>query len=917
VHRRLATLLLTFAAPLLLGAAAVNCSGAPEAPEAAPRQRLAPPAAESATAPSAERQATGAAARIPLAVRETAGIARESEVLQSGIPLPRSPGVTDPSTLAVVGPGGRPVPADFRVLARWNAGRDDAKAPIQWLLVAFPATVEAGKSALYTLVTDGSAGPNPAPPRPMRLRRQGDAVVVDTGAAVFRLGGEPGALFDEAASGGGRLVTGGGMTLEAAGKAGGHSKLRGVRVEHSGPLSAVVIVEGAYGLPEVGGGGFGSKRRYVFTAGSPVARVRHAVAWEGNLECPGCLQTKAGRPNGVLVTRARDALALDLGGAAQRTIAVGDFETEAVEGPARGEDGKASPALVRQKLRPDRKAPLAFEVAAGGRRAEGKEADGGMLAVSGPSGTVAVALAQMHRYEPQALRLLPDGRLAVDLVDDKAWLANHQGLFANLAVALLPPGAGRRDLDRLVWAPLNRPLRAWPDAEHWYASGVAEVQVPAGRLPRRYRDYDTLVKDTLGATLDHIGSEGIAGIMTFGLYPRYWGKHGYAELSCKGDPTPGEDWDHTFWCGAWTDYHNTVSTAALWAMRSGEVEWLDRIAFPGAWRMLHTQITQCGPEERWFYCGQSPMGYGAYRVDFNSSHAYFDNLFLYYWLTGDSTVVDTVRRGGENMRRFLCKTRGPTPVTEPRGPGGPACGPHEGGANLAGRVASQWLSAFRFLGLAGEDPSFLEDFRSGLARAYSRQYAELVRDGRRYGFLGEPGVGEGSFDSGPWWTNGFYDAENLYRYQVDTEDAPLGDPELAPSGILAALARTLAELDSEGAAPGSHWGRLLTATWTGPRVGGKLTGVKPKDRPLYFPEKAGTTALLARAARETGDPKLREAADRLIAAVLGVETLPLGKIQGQNLTRLHGAVAAAAAAPEDESEEGKGKPEPAGPDREP
>ena len=47
-------------------------------------------------------------------------------------------------------------------------------------------------------------------------------------------------------------------------------------------------------------------------------------------------------------------------------------------------------------------------------------------------------------------------------------------------------------------------------------------------------------------------------------------------------------------------------------------------------------------------------GYGGYRSDFNSSHAYFENLYLYYWLTGDSTVVETLRRGGESMRRHRC-----------------------------------------------------------------------------------------------------------------------------------------------------------------------------------------------------------------------------------------------------------------------
>ncbi|HKV07347.1 MAG TPA: hypothetical protein VJ725_04350 [Thermoanaerobaculia bacterium] len=849
-----------------------------------PQNRL---AAEPQTPAAAPILKSASPVRVPLTVRETAGVSRAGEIVRSGVPLPRSLGVRDVRALAVVDAAGRPVPADFQVLARWNAGKDDAAAPVQWLLVSFPATVPAGKSAVYSLVD----GVNPAPPVAVKLTREGGQVTVDTGAAVFRLGGE-GALFDEISAGGRRVVTGSDMTLRAGGAAGRHAKIRKLRVEHAGPLSAVVVVDGAYGLPPLGKGGFGSRRRYVFTAGSPTAIVRHAVAWEGNLGCDGCAVTGQKAPNGALVEGARDALTLDLGGASAVT-AVGDFKAPAVEGAAEGG------ASVRQLLRPRRTAPLRFEVAVAGQKKEGEKADGGVLAVSGPSGSVAVALNHMHRYEPQALRLLPDGRLAVDLVDDKAWLAHHQGLFATFAVTALPAAPKREDLDRLVWAPLNHPLRAWPDAA-WFTASEAVAEVPAGPLPKKLAAYDEVIPKVLNKTLRQVDADGTAGLMTFGVYPRYWGEGGYpGEIECKDDPTP-EEWDHTFWCGAWTDYHNTVSNAAIWAMRSGDVSWLDEIAVPGALRTLHTQIMQCSPEESWFYCGQAPTGYGAYRTDFNSSHAYFENLFLYYWLTGDSMVVDVVERGGDSMRRFVCDTRG----QESRGPACPADRPAKSGT-LTGRVGSQWINAFRFLGLASGDPSFLEDYKSGLARALTWSYAELERGGRRYGFLGGDKIlqGPGTYEAGPWWTTGFYDTENLYRFQRDTEDAPIGDPAIRPSQAIAALARTTVEIGSRqfgDGTPAGKWPRLLLYTWTGPRIGGALTAVEPKDRELYDTEKAGSLALLARAGRQTGDPVLIEAGNDLIQFVLKTEggnVLPLGKIQGQYLTRLHAAVAVASEPP--------------------
>lgn len=881
------------------------CCAAPE-----PENRLAaepqPPVAAAAPMPAPK---SASPIRVPLTVRETAGVSRAGEVVRSGIPLPRTLGVRDVRTLAVVDPAGRPVPAEFVVLARWNAGKGDAAAPVQWLLVSFPATVPAGQSAVYSLVADGSAGPNPPPPVAVKLTREGGQVVVDTGAAVFRLGKDAGALFDEVSLGGKRVVTGSEMTLRTAGAAGRHAKVRKLRVEHAGPLSAVVVVDGAYGLPSLGSGGFGSRRRYVFTAGSPTAVVRHAVAWEGNLGCEGCTATDQKVPNGALVEGVRDALALDLGGPATATV-VGSFKGEALQAAVAADAGDAGndgrSAWVRQRLRPRRTAPLRFEMAVAGQKKEGDRADGGMLAVSGPAGSVGVALSHMHRYEPQALRLLPDGRVAIDLADDKAWLAHHQGLFATFAVTAFPGALKRADLDRLLWAPLNRPLRAWPDAA-WFTASEAVAEVPSGTLPKKLAAYDELVPKVLNKTLRQVDADGTAGLMTFGVYPRYWGEPGSpGEIECPQDPTPGEDWDHTFWCGSWTDYHHTVSTAAIWAQRSGDVSWLDEVAFPGALRTLHTQIMQCSSEERWFYCGQAPTGYGAYRTDFNSSHAYFENLFLYYWLTGDSMVLDVVGRGGDSMRRLLCDSRGPGPSTEARAPEGPACAadkPPTGGG-LTGRVGSQWINAFRFLGLASDDATFLEDYKSGLARALTWSYAELDRNGRRYGFLGgdKPLNGPGTYEAGPWWTTGFYDAENLYRFQRDTGDTPIGDPALPPSQVLAALARTVVEINSRqfgGGTPAGKWPRDLVYTWTGSRIGGALTAVEPKNE-LYDTEKAGTLALLVRAGRQTGDPVLIEAGDELIQFILAKEkgdVLPLGKIQGQYLTRLHAAVALAAEPP--------------------
>ena len=528
-----------------------------------------------------------------------------------------------------------------------------------------------------------------------------------------------------------------------------------------------------------------------------------------------------------------------------------------------------------------------------------------MLAVSDASGAVAVALNHMQRYEPQALRVLTDGRVALDIADDKIWLGQHQGMYATFAVSALNANPSRALLNQKIWAVLNAPLHALADSA-WFAASDALDELPAGALPENISAYDTLVPAILNDTLYKFDEKGLNGLMTTGLFPRYWGNalSGDGEIQCgDSEPTPNDTWDNSYWCTTWTDYHNAAATAVYWAMRTGETKWLDDIAFPGALRMLHTQIEQCAPDDTWFFCAQAPAGYGGYRSDFNSSHAYFDNLFLYYWLTGDYTVVETIERGAQTMREYLCARR-PAQACLPEDP------PADEWHALTGRVAMQWFNAFRFVGLASEDASFLDDYRSGLARAVTQYFVAPEQNGVRYGFWMDCTVDHGNACSvsradadttGQLWMVSLYDMNLLYRLQRDTNDAPIGNPALAPSAVIAAWARTLvhfgATVSGDGTANG-YWPNALYFTWTGNRIGGTLTSVSPNtsvgDPYLWDTGKACLTALLVRAGDQTNDSSLRDMGQALTIRSLSAsqyEMGPLGKVQGLYLSRLHAAVA--------------------------
>ncbi|MHC4916369.1 MAG: RIFT barrel domain-containing protein, partial [Planctomycetota bacterium] len=79
----------------------------------------------------------GAKLWVPLTVAERAGAARFDEPVTMGVPLPEGL-VEDASRLALLGPDGKPVPAQFAAATRWYPGKS-----IKWVHVDFQASLAA------------------------------------------------------------------------------------------------------------------------------------------------------------------------------------------------------------------------------------------------------------------------------------------------------------------------------------------------------------------------------------------------------------------------------------------------------------------------------------------------------------------------------------------------------------------------------------------------------------------------------------------------------------------------------------------------------------------------------------------------------------------------------------------------------
>ena len=227
---------------------------------------------------------------VKLAVDESAGLARTSEPVSGGIPLPRGL-VKDPAAVRLLDAGGKEVPAQFSAINRWA---DDGS--VMWLLVQSTATVPAKGQVVYTLKPGAAAAA--ARRGLLRVEDGADAVTVETGRIRFLVSKRKFNLLDGAwfdADGDGKYAPaeqvvasdprGGSALTVKNGEvyASGASAPKEVVVEESGPERVVIAVRGLHAAE--GGKGalpwcYGYVVRIRAWAGEPFVRISYCFTDE-------------------------------------------------------------------------------------------------------------------------------------------------------------------------------------------------------------------------------------------------------------------------------------------------------------------------------------------------------------------------------------------------------------------------------------------------------------------------------------------------------------------------------------------------------------------------------------------------------------------------------------------------------------
>ncbi len=370
-----------------------------------------------------------AAVEVKLTVTESAGVARSSGAVTSGVPFARG-AVRDLGKLSVSA-NGRPIPAQFIKLAPWDDGS------VRWALMDCQVSVPAGGKSELVVRDDGK---NIAPATPVKVTASGSTVTVSNGPVRFAVGKAGGGLFESFSVDGKPLLTGAGRGLviyTTDGKAVAAAAPSEVTVEQAGPMRAIVCAKGTF--PGVHDGLMSYTVRITVHAGRKFVKLH---VWLENNGAHGYVprnskeerkKDKKWNPGWFQF----DGMAVELG------LKLGDSITASCEGV------KAAGAFkVLQRVRPPTTYGPAYQpedyeyTIRGGEKelAKGNRTDG-LLTLTGAAGTLTAAVRDFWQQWEKGIELA-DGKLRV-------WLWPREGVYPRIYRSHGSPGYWRNMVESL------------------------------------------------------------------------------------------------------------------------------------------------------------------------------------------------------------------------------------------------------------------------------------------------------------------------------------------------------------------------------------------------------------------------------------------------------------------------------------
>ncbi len=322
------------------------------------------------------------------------------------------------------------------------------------------------------------------------------------------------------------------------------------------------------------------------------------------------------------------------------------------------------------------------------------------------------------------------------------------------------------------------------------------------------------------------------------------------------DVNATDTWDRIYTTNSNTDMHSSWNNVNYQFALEGDASILYDLSFMAARRMLHTQIIQPDRENSSYFMGWGYAGYARYRGDGNSMHTYFENLYSYYYLTGDMEVLDVVKAGGENKSSHLTRDDGEL--------NDPTIAPDWG--NHHGRSGTHAALMFNFLGHT-YDANYFDDFKHMYEHVFSRNIALLTgSNGTEYGFIIGGVTGDTSFGTEQFWMGALYPMHSLYILSNEWGNLELGVDNIPVSRVYEAVANGykdyLTTLNPNGDGTwGSTWVNVAEVNYSGNKIGGAITSIEDSSispPSMYSSGKFPVITLMLRAGKISGDNDLTQ-----------------------------------------------------------
>jgi hypothetical protein len=595
---------------------------------------------------------------IPVRVANGAERARDGEPVSFGFPVPKAAGLLDPAALALRDAAGAEVRCQFKALSRWDAGRDDPRAPLKWVLATFAPRVAPRSVAELAVV---AAAPAAREKIRCDVALDGSEITVRPAAGISisvptRVFGP----FSAVEAGGIEVVSAeGGLEMDApGGKPVTPQVLAPTRIEEQGPVRVVLVQKGALGELRY-------TCRWTFHAG------RAEASLDFRLENPlayGLFDQAV--PDGQQYFDRLEVAVPVAGGAAAVTTPM----TAATVQEGQGFELRQTWTAGNPN---DVLAGFSFTETSNGAKLAGGGRHPGAVDLSGPKGGVTVAVERFHENFPKALSAR-DGTLRVALFPEFGNGPEFRGQYATPASKDKPVdpqalqsyrfeggrwkshvmlfrfhgGAATRDDVALAAADLANPLVGYAAPAFVRASramGILWVErgllAPEPSIDRFERFFDVVADDAAADPTGRLGRIGLPGFLdrggTFGGRQPY-GWENYGDIP---------------WGEGYCDLHYDWPAAVLSGfLRTGDVRLFLRGREMARFRRDYGQNHAQDAREPWRGAAFYEKGWWhGNAMPGALSHNWVLGLLLHYAVTGDESSREAAI---ENAAMVLRSTPG-------------------------------------------------------------------------------------------------------------------------------------------------------------------------------------------------------------------------------------------------------------------